>query len=120
MPEGARATSRRRPEPAGRDQAAEPPGAKLRAEHGRCRRPLRPVEDTFRVEVGRESEGRWFADVVALPGVMTYGATADEAFSGAIALALRVIAERLEHREAIPGLAADGAQALDLRFARVA
>jgi len=73
----------------------------------------------FQVEVECESEGRWLADVVALPGVMTYGATADEAFNGAIALALRVIAERLEHGEA-PGLAVHGVHSLDLRFARAA
>jgi predicted RNase H-like HicB family nuclease len=54
----------------------------------------------FSVEIEREDDGRWLAEVPALPGVMTYGADRDEAVSRVQALALRVIAERLEHREA--------------------
>ena len=54
----------------------------------------------FSVEIERENDGRWLAEVPALPGVMTYGADRDEAVSRVQALALRVIAERLEHREA--------------------
>ena len=53
----------------------------------------------FTVEIEREDDGRWLAEVPALPGVMTYGADRDEAVSRVQALALRVIAERLEHRE---------------------
>jgi predicted RNase H-like HicB family nuclease len=52
------------------------------------------------VEIEREADGRWIADVVELPGVMAYGATADEARAKAQALALRVVADRLEHGEA--------------------
>lgn len=56
----------------------------------------------LRIETEREEDGRWLADVPALPGVMTYGATAVEARLKAIALALHVIAERVEQGEALP------------------
>ncbi len=56
------------------------------------------------VEVQRENDGRWIAEVPDLPGVMTYGQTQDEAVSKAKALALRVMADRLEHGEDIPDL----------------
>lgn len=56
------------------------------------------------VEVEREVDGRWLADVPDLPGVMAYGATQDEAMAKAKALALRVLAERLEHGEASAAL----------------
>ena len=55
---------------------------------------------TFSIELEREDEGRWLAEVPALSGVMCYGADRDEAVARVQALALRVIAERLEHREA--------------------
>lgn len=55
------------------------------------------------IETEREDDGRWLAEVPALPGVMSYGATDVEARSKATALALRVVAERLEHGEALPG-----------------
>jgi predicted RNase H-like HicB family nuclease len=55
---------------------------------------------TFTIELEREADGRWLAEVPALPGVMCYGADRDEAVARVQALALRVIAERLEHREA--------------------
>jgi predicted RNase H-like HicB family nuclease len=47
-------------------------------------------------------DGRWIAEVPELPGVLAYGTSADEAMAKAQALALRVLAERLEHREAKP------------------
>jgi predicted RNase H-like HicB family nuclease len=53
----------------------------------------------FSVELEREDDGRWLAEVPALPGVMAYGMDRDEAVARVQALALRVIAERLEHRE---------------------
>ena len=56
----------------------------------------------FLVELEHEDDGRWIAEVVALPGVMAYGATRDEALAKAEVLALRVLADRLEHGEAIP------------------
>jgi predicted RNase H-like HicB family nuclease len=49
-----------------------------------------------------EDDRRWLAEVPQLPGVLVYGATRDEAMSRAQVLALRVIAERLEHGEASP------------------
>jgi predicted RNase H-like HicB family nuclease len=54
----------------------------------------------FSIELDREDDGRWLAEVPALAGVMCYGADRDEAVARVQALALRVIAERLEHREA--------------------
>jgi len=58
------------------------------------------------IELDREDDGRWIADVVALPGAMAYGASRDEAIARAEAIALRVLAERLEHGEHVPTLAA--------------
>lgn len=55
---------------------------------------------TFTIELEAEADGRWLAEIPALPGVMCYGADRDEAVARVQALALRVIAERLEHREA--------------------
>ena len=48
------------------------------------------------VEIEREDDGRWIAEVPDLPGVMTYGQTQDEAIAKAKALALRVMADRLD------------------------
>jgi len=59
---------------------------------------------TFKVEVEQEEDGRWLAEVVELPGVLAYGETEQAALSRVQALALRVIAERLEHGEAGPDL----------------
>jgi predicted RNase H-like HicB family nuclease len=52
---------------------------------------------TFTVEYEREDDGRWLAEVVELPGVLAYGSSSDEAIAKAQALALRVLADRLEH-----------------------
>ena len=54
---------------------------------------------TFHIEIERETDGRWIAEVGDLAGVLAYGATRDEAIARVQALALRVIAERLEHAE---------------------
>ena len=54
------------------------------------------------IEHEREDNGRWLAEVPELPGVLAYGATADEAMAKAEVLALRVLAERLEHDETRP------------------
>jgi predicted RNase H-like HicB family nuclease len=51
----------------------------------------------------RETDGRWLADIPELPGVMVYGATPEDATLKAKALALRVIAEEIEHGEMPPG-----------------
>ena len=53
----------------------------------------------FEVEFEREEDGRWIADVPDLPGVVVYGATKEEALRAVEALALRVLADRLEHGE---------------------
>jgi predicted RNase H-like HicB family nuclease len=55
---------------------------------------------TFTIELESEADGRWLAEVPALTGVLCYGQDRDEAVAKVQALALRVIAERLEHREA--------------------
>lgn len=55
----------------------------------------------LQLEIDREDDGRWIAEIPSLPGVMGYGETREEAISKAQALALRVIAERIafgEHR----------------------
>lgn len=62
--------------------------------------------DRLVIELDREDDGRWIADVVALPGAMAYGASREEAIARAEAIALRVLAERLEHGEPVPTLAA--------------
>jgi predicted RNase H-like HicB family nuclease len=51
------------------------------------------------LEVGREEDGRWLAEVPDLAGVLAYGQTRDQAIARAEALALRVLADRLEHGE---------------------
>jgi predicted RNase H-like HicB family nuclease len=58
----------------------------------------------FKVEIEQEQDGRWLAEVVELPGVMAYGGTPEEARARVQALALRVVADRLEHGEAGPDL----------------
>ena len=57
---------------------------------------------TFTVEYEREDDGRWLAEVIELPGVLAYGQTSDEAIAKAQALALRVLADRLEHGDSAP------------------
>lgn len=54
------------------------------------------------VEVEREDDGRWLAEVPELPGVLAYGQDRAEAIGRAQALALRVMADRLEHGEPTP------------------
>ena len=49
------------------------------------------------VECEREADGRWLAEIVQIPGAMAYGATQDEAMANANAVALRAIADRIEH-----------------------
>ena len=64
----------------------------------------------FTIEIEREEDGRWLAEVPDLPGVLAYGSTREEAMARAQALALRVLADRLEHRET-------SSQPLSIRFA---
>lgn len=56
----------------------------------------------FTLEFEQETDGRWLAEVPELPGVMAYGASADEAMAKAEVLALRVLADRIEHGEVRP------------------
>jgi predicted RNase H-like HicB family nuclease len=56
----------------------------------------------LRIEIDREDDGRWLAEAPDLPGVMTYAATEAEARIKVQALALRVVADRIEHGEPIP------------------
>jgi predicted RNase H-like HicB family nuclease len=56
----------------------------------------------FELECELEEDGRWLAEEPQLPGVLAYGVSADEAMSKAEILALRVLAERLEHGESRP------------------
>jgi predicted RNase H-like HicB family nuclease len=57
-----------------------------------------------KIEIEREKDGRWIAEVPDLPGVMVYGKTRPQALAKVEALALRVIADRLDHGESIPEL----------------
>ena len=52
---------------------------------------------TFTIETEQETDGRWIAEVMEIPGVMVYGSTIDEAIAKVQALALRVLAEQIEH-----------------------
>ena len=56
----------------------------------------------FSIEYEQEEDGRWLAEVLELPGVLAYGRTTEEALAKAQALALRVLADRLEHGEGTP------------------
>ena len=56
------------------------------------------------IEIEHEEDGRWIAEVSDLSGVMSYGQSREEAIAKVESLALRVIADRLEHGEKIPEL----------------
>lgn len=59
----------------------------------------------FTVELDREIDGRWIAEIPALPGAMCYGLTKDEASRRVEALALRILADRLKNGDDVPELA---------------
>ncbi|HET9594415.1 MAG TPA: hypothetical protein VFP65_02485 [Anaeromyxobacteraceae bacterium] len=61
------------------------------------------MSHTFTIELEREEDGRWIAEIPAIPGALAYGATEDKALAAVEALALRVLADRLEHGETAPG-----------------
>ena len=63
------------------------------------------MPDPLIIETEREDDGRWLAEVPALPGAMAYGKTRDEAVARAQALSLRILADRLDHGEAVPEVA---------------
>ena len=56
------------------------------------------------IEVEREDDGRWLTEIAELPGVLAYGQTRKEAIVRAQVLALRVLADRLEHGEPVPAM----------------
>lgn len=58
---------------------------------------------TYAIVYEQEEDGRWIAEIEALPGVLVYGATKDEAQTKVLVLALRVLADRLEHGESFSG-----------------
>jgi len=58
----------------------------------------------FTIEYEREEDGRWLAEVPELPGTLAYGRTMAEAVARVQALALRVLADRVEHEEMVPSL----------------
>jgi predicted RNase H-like HicB family nuclease len=57
---------------------------------------------TLAIEIERENEGRWIADIPELPGVLVYGTTPADALARVEALALRVLADEIEHGERSP------------------
>lgn len=61
-------------------------------------------DSVLRIEFEQEEDGRWIAEILELSGVMAYGATQQEAQAKVEALALRVLADRLEHGETVPAL----------------
>ena len=58
----------------------------------------------FSIQLARETDGRWIAEVPELPGALVYGTTTEDAVAKVKALALRVVADRLDHGEAAPDL----------------
>jgi len=65
---------------------------------------------SFTIEIEREDDGRWIAEVTELPGVMVYGETRDEAIRSVEALALRVLADKVEQ-------STDSSSSLEVKFA---
>ena len=59
----------------------------------------------FTVELDRETDGRWIAEIPAIPGALCYGSSKEEASRRVEALALRILADRLENGEDVPELA---------------
>jgi len=57
---------------------------------------------TFTIDVEQENDGRWIAEIPQIPGAMVYGQNREEAVSRVEALALRVLAERIEDGEMSP------------------
>ncbi|EAW33570.1 type II toxin-antitoxin system HicB family antitoxin [Limnoraphis robusta Tam1] len=62
------------------------------------------ISTHFTIETEQELDGRWIAEILEIPGVLVYGSTQQEAIANVQALALRVIADKLEHGEISLGL----------------
>lgn len=58
----------------------------------------------MKIEMEQENDGRWIAEIADIPGVMAYGDSREEAVSKVEALALRVIADKIDHGEKVPEL----------------
>jgi predicted RNase H-like HicB family nuclease len=58
--------------------------------------------ESIPIALGQEDDGRWWADIETMPGVMAYGATREAAISAVRALALRVVADCIDHGEEVP------------------
>ncbi len=58
--------------------------------------------ESIPILVGQEADGRWWADIELMPGVMAYGGTREAAIDAVRTLALRVAADCLEHGEDVP------------------
>ena len=80
------------------------PGMSMAGRGGPCHPPrsvyLRAME--ILVELEQEADGRWLAEARDLPGAMAYAAGPEEAKRAVSALALRVVADRIEHGEEVP------------------
>ena len=63
------------------------------------------MSERLRIEIEQEADGRWIAEVLDLPGVLAYGTSREDAVQKAEALALRALADRLDHGESIPAIA---------------
>jgi predicted RNase H-like HicB family nuclease len=63
------------------------------------------MSDRLKIEIEQENDGRWIAEVPDLPGVIVYGTSRADAIQKAEALALRALADRLEHGEDVPAVA---------------
>ena len=58
--------------------------------------------ESIPIVLGREEDGRWWADIESMPGVMAYGETREAAIAAVRALALRVAADCIDHGEEVP------------------
>jgi predicted RNase H-like HicB family nuclease len=63
-----------------------------------------PLSNQFTVETEQEDDGRWIAEILEIPGVLVYGETQQQAIAHVQALALRVMADKLEYGEMMLGL----------------
>jgi predicted RNase H-like HicB family nuclease len=63
---------------------------------------VRSRELRFQFEIDRETDGRWIADIPAVPGAMAYGESVEEAKAKAYALALYAVADDVEKSKDIP------------------
>ena len=68
----------------------------------RSPRSVKSQDMRFHIETERETDGRWIAEIADIPGVLAYGRTENQAKANAYALALRVIADRVEKSATVP------------------